>query len=636
MMAARWTKLLALFGMAAIVAPTSCCPGTCDTLFANRAQAAEAVNLVGREVPAFALPDHHGQEQSLDAIIEGKKLVVVAFLGIECPLAKVYAPRLDELAAEFGPKGVAFVAIDSNQQDTLTEMGHFIRQTGLTLPWLKDGNNVIADAFAAERTPQVFLLDDKRVIRYAGRIDDQYGLKTTGGYARPELSRRDLAIAIDELLAGKQVSEPLTEATGCIIGRVSKVDPHGEVTYSNQIVRILQNRCQECHRPGEVAPFALLDYDEVVGWAEMIREVVNDGRMPPWTANPEYGHFKNDPRLSADEKKLLNEWVSNGCPKGSDSDLPEPRQFVEGWKIGEPDQVIYMADKPYQVPAEGVVEYQYFTVDPGWNEDKWILAAEARPSNRSVVHHIIVFAGQGMRSEGEGMRGGLAGYAPGMPPQDYPEGVALFVPKGSKLTFQLHYTPNGTPQEDLSYVGVKFMDAKDVKKRISGGVAGNLGFKIPPGDGNFQVTAKHKFRRDMLLLGMTPHMHVRGKAFRFELEYPDGTREVLLDVPRYDFNWQLRYDLAEPKLIPAGSRIHTIAHFDNSEENAANPDPTKEVRFGDQTWEEMMFGFFTALDPNQDVQKELAEKLEENVSLEGDAPAGELPTEAQINPGASK
>ncbi|MBX7165538.1 MAG: redoxin domain-containing protein [Pirellulales bacterium] len=574
------------------------------------AYAVEANRSIGREVPLFNLPDHHGNEVKLDAVLSQNKLVVVAFLGIECPLAKIYAPRLQELANEFGPQGVGFLAIDSNQQDSLTEMGHFIRQTTLALPWLKDGNNVVADAFGAERTPQVFVIDAQRRIRYRGRIDDQYGLHTIGGYARPEVTRRDLAIALEELLAGKEVSQPETQAMGCLIGRVAKVAPHGEVTYSNQVVRILQNRCQECHRPGEVAPFALLDYDEVVGWAEMMREVVNDGRMPPWSANPEFGHYKNDPRLSAEEKQLINEWVANGCPRGEDSDLPAPREFVQGWKIGQPDQVVYMDDEAFEVPAEGVVDYQYFTADPGFTEDKWVMAAEARPDNPAVVHHIIVFITDESGNRSGGMRGGLAGYAPGMPPQDYPDGVALFVPKGSKLTFQMHYTPNGTAQKDRSYVGIKFIDPKLVKRTARGGVAGNVGFKIPPGDDNYEVTAKYRFRRDSLLLSMTPHMHLRGKSFRYEAEYPDGTREVLLDVPHYDFNWQLRYDLAEPKLIPKGTRIHTIAHFDNSDHNPANPDPADEVRFGDQTWEEMMFGFFTTIDPNQDVQQELAEKTE--------------------------
>ena len=237
----------------------------------------------------------------------------------------------------------------------------------------------------------MFLLDKERVVRYWGRIDDQYGFKTGAGYVKPKLNERSLANAITEVLAGKEVSQPVAKADGCFIGRVAKQKPHGEVTYSNQIARIMQNRCVECHRAGEVAPFALGSYDEVVGWAETIREVVQEGRMPPWFADPKYGHFINDARLSDEEKQQICTWVENGCPQGDAKDLPAPRKFVEGWQIGEPDQIVYMRDKPYTVPAEGTVDYQFFTVDPGWTTDKWIQATEARPGNRAVVHHIIVF-----------------------------------------------------------------------------------------------------------------------------------------------------------------------------------------------------------------------------------------------------
>jgi hypothetical protein len=322
--------------------------------------------------------------------------------------------------------------------------------------------------------------------------------------------------------------------------------------------------------------------------------------MPPWFADPKHGHFKNDARLSDEEKKQLNAWVDNGCPQGDIKDLPAPRKFADGWQIGEPDQVVYMRDKAYTVPAEGTVDYQFFTVDPGWTTDKWVQATEARPGNRSVVHHIIVFV-QPPDGGDFGSRGGIGGYAPGMTPTMNPPGTATFVPAGSKLVFQLHYTTNGVQQDDRSYVGVKFADPKTVKKKVRGGVVGDTAFRIPPGDSNFEIKAKHLFLKDTLLLNLTPHMHLRGKSFKYEAEYPDGTREVLLDVPSYDFNWQLRYMLVDPKLMPKGTRLHATAHFDNSKDNLANPDPSKEVTFGDQTWEEMMFGFYTSVDPKEDL-----------------------------------
>jgi peroxiredoxin len=556
---------------------------------------------IGKPVPEFSLPDWHGNARSLSEFRDSK-LVVLAFLGTECPLAKIYAPRLEALAKEYASKGVAVVGIDSNLQDSITEIGAFARNLGLTFPILKDRDNELADRLGAQRTPEVMVLDRDRVIRYWGRIDDQYGFQTGAGYAKPRLMRSDLTEALNELLADQPVSQPITKADGCLIGRVKKPTPHGDVTYSNQIARILQNRCVECHRPGEVAPFSLTSYDEVVGWGEMIREVVTEERMPPWFANPAYGHFSNDARLTDAEKQAIVTWVENGCPQGDPSELPEPRRFVEGWQIGQPDQVIYIADEPYQVPAEGVVQYQYFTVDPGWTEDKWIKATECRPGDRSVVHHIIVFIDrQGAVSE-LGGRGGIGGYAPGSIPYMAPEGTAMFVPAGAKLRFQMHYTPNGTPREDRSCVGIIFADPKTVKRQLRSGVVGNVSFRIPAGADDHEVRAKRKFSRDTLLLSLVPHMHLRGKSFRYELEYADGSREILLDIPRWDFNWQLRYVLSEPKLIPKGSKLHCIAHFDNSENNLANPDPNSEVRFGDQTWEEMMFGFYTAIDPNEHVE----------------------------------
>ncbi|MGD9723992.1 MAG: redoxin domain-containing protein [Pirellulales bacterium] len=565
---------------------------------------------IGRKIDNFSLRDYRGKLRSLDEF-GSAKLVVVAFVGAECPLARLYAPRLQELQQQFADQQVAFVGVDANRQDSITEVAAYARQHGIEFPLLVDAGNQVADVFGAERTPEVFVLDSERKVRYHGRIDDQYGQGASSGYARPKVNARDLAQALTELLAGKEVSVPLTEAKGCIIGRVPKVDAHGEVTYCNQIARLLQDRCVSCHRPGEIAPFPLEQYDEVVGWADMMREVIGEGRMPPWFADPAHGKFANDARLTDDQKKLFNTWVDNGCPQGDRADLPEPRQWVTGWQIPEPDQVIYMSDEPYTVPAEGVVEYQYFTVDPGWTEDKWVQAAEARPDNRAVVHHIITSIVPPGEGDGFGRsRGGLlGGYAPGGGVRVSPPGVATFVPAGSKLRFQMHYTPNGSVQKDRSLMGVVFADPKTVHKRMRGGTPMNHAFAIPPGDPHYQVTSEHKFDEDMDLVWLAPHMHLRGSAFRYEAAYPDGQREILLDVPKYDFNWQIRYLLAEPKRMPAGTTIHCTAHFDNSAENLANPDPTATVTWGDQTWEEMMIGWFGSVSAHEDLQAPADEQV---------------------------
>lgn len=561
------------------------------------ASAAEA-SRVGRKIESFELRDFYGKVHKLDDYRDSKVLVV-AFLGIDCPLVKLYTPRLVELADEFKDKGVTFVGINANHQDTVTEINAFAQRNKVDFPILKDPDAGVADRFGALRTPEVFVLDENRTVRYSGRIDDQYGI----GVQKNDVLKRDLATAVEEVLAGKEVSNPQVPAPGCLIGRSHRTTPHGDVTYSNQIARVLQNRCVECHREGELAPFPLTSYDEVVGWADMIVEVIDQGRMPPWFADPKYGEWSNDCRMSEDEKKLVHDWVENGCPEGNASDLPAEKKFVEGWRIGEPDAVFYMSEEPFDVPAEGVVDYQNFEVDPGFTEDMWIQAAEARPGNKEVVHHIIVFV-RSPNGGGFGFSDGAQiGYAPGMPPRDFPKGQAMLIPKGSKLMFQMHYTPTGTPQTDRSVVGFKYAKASEVKQRVKGAVCGNVTFEIPPGDDNFKVSARKRIRRDTYLVSILPHMHVRGKDFLVELEHPNGEREVLLDVPKYDFNWQLWYNYAEPKLIKKGSKIHCTAHFDNSENNPFNPDPTKKVTWGEQTWEEMMFGFMSVIDPSEDVTK---------------------------------
>ncbi len=545
-------------------------------------------------VSDFTLSGSRGQQVSLSDF-DDRKLVVIAFLGTECPLAKLYGPRLEALQSDYAAKGVAFVGINSNAQDSLTEITHYVTRHGISFPMLKDVGNRVADQFGAERTPEVFVLDESRTVRYRGRIDDQYLV----GLSRDKIRRRDLAIALDELLAGQPVSVPETEALGCHIGRTKSLQPTGDVTYANQISRIINRRCVECHRAGEIAPFALTEYSDFLGWEDTILEVIAHNRMPPWTANPEHGTFKNDARLTPDEKLVIRTWVENGMPEGDTSQLPEPPEFAQGWRIRQPDQVIYMRDTAFKVPAEGVVSYQHFPVDPGWTEDKYVIAAEARPDNVSVVHHIIAYViPPGDEEERNKHRRMLIGYAPGATPNILDEGVAVHISAGSTLVFELHYTPNGSEQFDRSYIGLTFTDKENVRKLLQGRAAAESKFEIPAGAADHVVTAEYQSRHDEMLLSMTPHMHVRGKSFRYEAIYPDGQQEILLDVPKYDFNWQLSYELAEPKLLPQGTRILCTATYDNSEANPANPDATRSVTWGDQSWDEMMIGFFDVVDPD--------------------------------------
>lgn len=568
---------------------------------------------LGQLIEGYELRDYRGRVRTLDELSDAR-LVVVVFLGTECPLAKLYAPRLAELHRQYGPRGVAFVGIDSNRQDSITEILHYARLHRLEFPVLKDVGNVVADQFGAQRTPEVFVLDEQRAVRYRGRIDDQYGFvgegRGKGSFQMSSPRRQDLVAALDELLGGVPVSLPLTAAPGCLIGRVRESKSEGTVTWTRHIARVFQQHCQECHRPGQIAPFPLLAYEDAAGWADMIGEVVTEGRMPPWHADGPPGFFANDARLSEEERALILEWIEGGVPEGDPADMPPPREFADGWAIPHPDQIVYMSDVPFEVPAEGAIEYQWFTADPQFTEDKWIKMVEARPGNPAVVHHVTVyFHPPGMKwnlklNERINL---LGGFAPGKRPIDAPgwDGTARFVPAGSRFVFEMHYTSNGSVQYDRSSIALVFATPEEVRRQLSLLLIANNEFEIPPHADNHRVESQYTLDEDSYLYSMSPHMHLRGKSFRIEAEYPQGQRELLLDIPHFDFNWQYDYMLAERKRLPRGTTVHCVAHFDNSEANLANPDPEDTVRWGDQTWEEMMIGTIAIAPVEQDIQRRL-------------------------------
>ncbi len=278
------------------------------------------------------------------------------------------------------------LGIDANQQDGVTQIARYAKDAGIEFPILKDVNNVLADQLAVQRTTEVLVLDQERTIRYRGRVDDQYNV----GISRTKSTKNDLSTALEELLAGKPVSQATTTAVGCYIGRVHKPATTGAVTFAKDVARIFNRRCVECHRPGEIGPFSLTSYDEAVGWADTIGEVVREGRMPPWHADPKYGHFANDSRLSAEEKKTIADWIEAGTPEGDPKDTPAAPTFAAGWRIPKPD-VVFQVPKPYKVKATGTIEYQFFVIDTGFTEDKWVQAAEVKPSCRAAVHHVLVF-----------------------------------------------------------------------------------------------------------------------------------------------------------------------------------------------------------------------------------------------------
>ena len=358
------------------------------------------------------------------------------------------------------------------------------------------------------------------------------------------------------------------------------------VTFAKDIAPIFNNKCVACHRPGEIAPMSLMSYKDARPWAKSIKEKVATGVMPPWHADPRYGTFENDRRLSQKDIDTIVSWVDQGAKEGDPKDLPAAPQFAEGWNIGKPDAVFYLPEE-FSVPATGTVEYKYFRVPTNFKQDMYIQAAEIRPGDRGVVHHIIVFS-QGSKDP----QRLIVGYAPGEQPAVISKGLARKIPAGSDLVFQVHYTPNGTATKDRSYVGFVFAKEPPRAEILTRPII-NARFAIPPGDPNYRVDSTFTFTQDSHGYSLMPHMPFRGKDFEFRATFPDGSSRVLLSVPKYDFAWQTYYVLKEPLAAPKGTRIDCLAHFDNSEKNKYNPVPKKEVRWGDQTWEEMMIGWMS-------------------------------------------
>lgn len=526
------------------------------------------------------------------------RLSVVCFLGAECPMARSYAMRLSELARLYKDQGVQFIGVNSNRQDSIADIREYADSLSVEFPIVHDKGNVIADKFQAIRTPEVFVIDASGKLQYKGRIDDQYA----PGIVKSTATRQDLKLAIDELLAGKPVTVRETTALGCIIGKIARPTDRplvdNEITYSKHVARVLQTHCVECHRNGEIGPFAMNDYSEVVGWSETIMETIDNGRMPPWHADPQYGDFANCRHMPEEDKQIIRDWIAGGLKEGDTSELPKPATFVEGWQLDQkPDQVVVMRNRPFSVPRDGTVEYQYFVVDPHFEEDKWITAAQVIPGARSVVHHAIVFVRPPDGADFRGV-GWLSAYVPGQRMIPLPAGRARKVVAGSKFVFQMHYTPNGTAAEDSTSIGLVFGQDEDVTHEVYTLIALNQEFEIPPNAGSHTVKAKVPWLPEHAeLMAATPHMHYRGKSFR--LFAGEGDSSVLLSVPSYDFNWQHTYSLKEPIPLANMDSLRFEAAFDNSDANPFNPDPNQWVTWGDQTWEEMAVAFFEVAEPRE-------------------------------------
>jgi len=549
------------------------------------ARATKADSALGRRIPHFLLNDAGGKPVSLYDF-KAARVIAVTFLNTSCPISNQYLAILKELDAKYRDQPVQFVAINSHAGDTPEAIARHAREYGLEFPVLCDTQQVAADIFGATRTCETFLLDPQRTVRYQGHIDDRYGY----GAQRDEPTRHDLALAIDDLLAGRKVEVSQTGVAGCKLTRTRRVAAKGEITWSNAVADIIGRKCSGCHQSNSSAPFPLVTYEDARNWSEMIGEVVQQRRMPPWHADERYGSFHDERRLTQPELDTLLAWIDDGLPAGDATKTVAVAASTDGWRIGTPD-VVFELPEEVTIPAKGVVPYLYFETPTNFTEDMWLQASEARPGNRAAVHHIILYYKlPGEKGKKDFRDHWIDGAAPGNTPLMYPAEIGRKIPKGATLVWEMHYTATGKEEKDRSQYAFKFHKSPPAREAKMVGVM-NPRFKIPAGDPNHKVLSHFSAPYDIELLSFAPHMHLRGKDFEYKAIYPDGRQEVLMSMPQYDFNWQTGYGLKQPLRLPKGTVIECTAHFDNSAGNPHNPDPKRDVTWGDQTWQEMMIGF---------------------------------------------
>lgn len=556
---------------------------------------------VGRFVPDLAATDFRGEPVRLSEV-RGERGLLIALTSTSCPLCQKYAPTLAAIETTCREKGIGVVFLNPIASDRPEKIAAVIETHSLEGPYIHDRDESLARSLGALTTTEVFLIDAAGTLVYRGAIDDQYGF----GYARNEPRKTYLLDAIEALKAGRRPEVAATTAPGCELWSPESVADAGSdvpVTWHERVSRIVQANCQECHREGGLGPFPLETADEVIAHAGMIRRVVSRGQMPPWFAGPvegqSPGHWANDRSLSERDRKDLLAWLAGDRALGDPANGPLPVQYPEEWQIGEPDLVVQIPE-PKAIKATGQMPYEYAAVETTLEEDRWIQAVEIQPTNRAVVHHVLVFVRLPGEKRVENRDGFFAAYVPGNDHQVYPEGLARRLPAGAKLVFQLHYTPIGTATEDQTRLGLRFSETPPTHLVRTTGIY-NGKIAIPPGASNHAETASITVPDDVKLLAFMPHMHLRGKAFRYDLVEGDDSRQTILDVPAYDFNWQLEYRLSEPLDVARSSKLVVTGWYDNSADNPANPDPTITVNWGDQTDEEMLIGYIEYYVPGDPV-----------------------------------
>lgn len=553
-----------------------------------------------RFVTGLALRDAGGQLRR-SADWRDRKGVAFFLLGTECPVSNGYAPEMARIAADYGPRGIAVFGVHPDPDVTLRSASEHAAEYRLGFPILLDPTQELAEAVGAAVTPEAIVIDDGGMVVYRGRIDDTYA---PDGKRRDRLSTRDLREALDALIAGETRAPVVRPAFGCPLPKAAPVVAEGEtITFTSHVAPILWNHCGQCHRPGEVGPFSLLNYADAAKRADFLRDVVESGRMPPWKAMPGYGHFADENRLSRRERAVLDRWADSGAPEGDKADLPPRPAYRDGWALGEPDLVLTMAEG-YAIPADGGDVFRGFVLPVPGDGDRPIAAVEFRPGNRKVVHHARVFVdetpdcrkldaddpgpGFAYNPRADIPKPSLCEWNPGVTPGRPRPGVGRTIRAGSDVAVLLHYHASGKPEVDRSSVGLYFADRPP--ERILGRISlSSAKIDIPPGAPRHRIVARRTVPVDSSAEGVLPHGHNLLREMTLTATLPGGRVVRMLRLADWDINWQGLYHLDRPVPLPAGTKLEVVAVYDNSSGNPRNPfDPPRRVRYGPDTDAEML------------------------------------------------
>jgi peroxiredoxin len=562
--------------------------------------------------PDFTLPDYHGKPHALSAL-KGRKAVVLVFTGIECPRGVAAEPRLSEMAQKYAEQGVAFLAINSNRNESPEAVIDHLKKSQFLIPMLRDDKGSVSNLYRVEIQPTAFVLDGELRVRYRGMIDN---------HKIEELVRKHyLRDALEAVLAGRPVEVKETEPEGCTVRKREPATGAAEVTYAKDVAPILNKHCVSCHRPGQVGPFSLETYEQASAWSREVMTYTKRRAMPPWkpVTNPDF--YWNERRMTDAEIATLRKWHEAGTPLGDPKDLPPPPKVDPGWMLGTPDHVV-KAEGGWIVGPKGRDEYRCYAIRNPFDEDKWVTGVEYRPGNLRAVHHIIGYldaGGQsakkdaadpqpGYKSNGSGPgilpSGSLAGWAPGNMPRLLPEGTARLLKKGEWIVLETHYHRTGRPETDEgAQVGLYFAK-KPVQKQLHVHMIANPFFRIPPGAERHKVVATYTVPKDVRALDVMPHMHLIGREMTVTATFPDGKAMDLVAIKDWDFNWQETYQFRDLLPLPRGTKIRVEAFYDNSEKNPNNPSfPPRAVGWGEQTTDEMCIAFIHFTNDSEDLTR---------------------------------